>query len=110
MDRFSWTKLVSGSEKRLIAEESDKSGITQISFKLSKMRARQNQYLYMSYQDESFRGSPPRARVIARTTTLLEAGAVSILWPERHFRSCHTLSASSRLYAYRLPSDLHRHQ
>jgi hypothetical protein len=26
----------------------------------------------MSYQDEGFRGSPPRARVIARTTTLLE--------------------------------------
>src|SRR5438132_12740908 len=30
---------------------------------------------YMSYEDEGFRGSPRRARVIASTTTLLERGS-----------------------------------
>ena len=34
----------------------------------------------------------------------------SILWPERRFQFCHTLSARSRLYGYRLPSALHQHQ
>ena len=29
----------------------------------------------MSYEDEGFRGSPPRARVTARTTMLLERGS-----------------------------------